>query len=226
MARLIFGNTEKVLGLGRSICPWITDQNFLEALDGLLKAVLVEFRFALAKNELGDKILRGQESNKPVMFSTISVEDNDGWCPFDAKSLHQGLVLIEINLDGNEVFLHRKADIGIGVSNSCQLLTTNSEVVVKVHQDQFLLLLRLCLGCGERGLPLNLFSHNEPSFLRFCFLEPGRHRSRTPLRSILHETEAIVPEAALELVTIVLSRSETIKISFNLLNSPNEFSLR
>jgi hypothetical protein len=38
-------------------------------------------------------------------------------------------------LNGNEVFLHRKADIRIGVSNSCQLLTPNSEIVIEVHQN-------------------------------------------------------------------------------------------
>jgi hypothetical protein len=180
MARLIFGNTEKVLGLRSSICFRIANQDLLKTLDGFFRVVLVEFRFTLAKNELGDKILRGQESDKPVVLTAISVEENDGRCPFDAKSLNQGLVLIEIDLDGNEVFLHRKADIGIGVSNSCQLLTPNSVVVVKVHQDQFFLLLCLCLGCGERGLPLNLFSHNKPSFLRLCFLEQGRHPISEP----------------------------------------------
>ena len=169
MARLVFGNTKKVLSLGRSICSGITDQDLLETLDGLFKVVQVEFGFALAKNKLGDEILRGQESNKPVVFTAISVEENDGRCPFDTKSLNQGLVLIEINLDGYEVFLHRKADIGIGVSNSCQLLATNSEVVVKVHQDQFFLSLCLRLGCGERGLPLNLFSHNESSSASILF---------------------------------------------------------
>ncbi len=97
--------------------------------------ILIEFNLALAKDELGDKILRRQESDKPMVLIAISVEDNDGRCPFDGKSLNQGLVLIEINLDGNEVFLHGKVDIGIGVSNSCQLLATDSKVVIKVHQD-------------------------------------------------------------------------------------------
>ena len=170
MARLIFRNTKKVLGLGSSISLGIANQDLLKTLDGLFKAVLVEFGFAPAKNELGGKIVGRQKSDKPVMFAAIGVENNDGRCPFDTKSLNQGLVLIEINLDGDEVFLHRKADIGIGVGNSCQLLTPNSEVVVKVYQDQFFLFLRFRLGCGERGLPLNLFSHNKPSFLRFCFL--------------------------------------------------------
>jgi len=175
MARLIFSNTEKVLRLGGSICFRIANQDLLKTLDGSFKVVLVEFRFALAKNELSDEILRRQESNKSVVLAAICVQDNDGRCPFDAKSVYQGLVLIQINLDGNEVFLHRKADVGIGVSNSCQLLATDSKVVIKVHQDQFFLLFRLCLGFGERSLPLNLFSHNKSSFLRFCFLERGRH---------------------------------------------------
>ena len=78
---------------------------------------------------------------------------------------YQSLVLVEINLEGNEAILNRKTDIGIGVSNSCQLLAPNSEIIKKVHQNQFLFLLRLCLRRGERGLPLNLLSHGVYSFL-------------------------------------------------------------
>jgi hypothetical protein len=175
MARFIFSNTKKVLGLRGSICFGIANQYLLETLHRLLEMILIEFNLAFTNDELGDKILRRQESDKPMVFIAISVEDNDGGCPFDAKSLNQGLVLIEINLDGNEVFLHGKADIGIRVSNSCQLLATDSKVVKKIHQDQLFLLFRLCPGFGEGTLPLNLFSHDEPSFLRFGFLEPGRH---------------------------------------------------
>ena len=226
MAPLISCNTEKVLGLRGGICLGKANQDLLKTLDGLLKVILVEFRLALAKNELGDEILRRQESDKPVVFIAISVEDNDGGGPFDTKSLNQGLVLIEINLNGNEFLFHGEADVRIGVGNSCQLLTPNSEVIVKVHQDQFFLLLRLCLGCGERGLPLDLFSHNEPPFFDFISQNREGIRFLTPLRLILNEPEAIVPEAALELIAIVSRRSETIKIPFSLLNSPNQFRLR
>jgi hypothetical protein len=38
-------------------------------------------------------------------------------------------------LKGNEVILHRKTDIRIGVSNSCQLLAPDSEIIIEVHQN-------------------------------------------------------------------------------------------
>jgi len=167
MARLIFCNTKKVLGLGGRICFGVANQDLLKTLDGLFKVILVEFRFPLAKNELGDKILRRQESDKSVVFTPICVQENDGRCPLDAKPVYRGLILIEINLDGDEIFLDGKTDIGIGVSNSCQLLATDSEVVIEVHQDQFFLFFRHHLRFGKRGLPLNLFSHNKSSFLDF-----------------------------------------------------------
>ncbi len=182
MACLIFRNTEKVLGFGGSICFRVANQDFLETLDGLFKMVLVEFRFALAKNELGDKILRRKESYKAVVLTAIYVQDNDARCPFDAESVYQGFVLIEINLDGDEIFFEGKTDIGIGVSNSCQLLATDSEVVIEVHQDQFLLLFRHCLCFGKRALPLNLFPHSGPSFFRFYFFRRGSFLSQTCLR--------------------------------------------
>ena len=54
-------------------------------------------------------------------------------------------ILIKINLKRNEILLDRRTDIGIGISNSCQLLASNSEVIIKVHQDQFLFLFRFSL---------------------------------------------------------------------------------
>ena len=133
MARLIFCNAKKVLGFRGGICFGIANQDFLKTLNGLFKMVLVEFRFALAKNELSDEILRRQESDKSVVLAAIRVHENDGRSPFDAESVYQGLVLIEINLDGDEIFLDGKTDVGIGVSNSCQLLATDSEIIIEVH---------------------------------------------------------------------------------------------
>ncbi len=164
MARFIFCNAEKVLGLGGSICFEITNQDFLKTLDGLFKAVLVKLRFSLSKDELGNKILRRQESDKSMVLAAVCVHENDGRSPFDAESVDQGFVLIEIDLDGNEIFLDGKTDIRIGVRNSCQLLATDSEIIIKVHQDQFFLLLRHGLCFGKRGLPLNWFSHNMSPF--------------------------------------------------------------
>jgi hypothetical protein len=70
-----------------------------------------------------------------VVFVAICIQDNDGRCPFDKKSLHQSLVLVKIDLDGNEIFLYRKTNIRIGVSNSCQLLAPYSEIIIEVHQN-------------------------------------------------------------------------------------------
>jgi len=135
MACLVFCHSEIILSLWSSIRFGIPNQDLLETLHGLIKTILIEFNLALTENELGNEILGRQESDKPVVFTTISVQNNDGRCPFDTKSLYQNLVLIEIDLDGNEIFLHGKADIGIGVSNSCQLLASKSKIVIKVHQD-------------------------------------------------------------------------------------------
>ncbi len=45
------------------------------------------------------------------------------------------------------------------------------------------------------------------------------------IKSIPDESEAFLPKATLELITIVLGRSKTIKIAFGLLNSSNQFCL-
>lgn len=164
MACLIFGNSEIVLSLWRCICLRKPDQDFLETLHGLFKAIKIEFSLALAEDDLGDEILRRQISDKTVVFLPVGLQDDDGRGPLDGIAFHQSLIFVEINLKGNEIILNRETDIGIGVSNSCQLLTPNSEIIIKVHQDKFFFFLCLCLGCGERSLPLNLFSHNEPSF--------------------------------------------------------------
>jgi hypothetical protein len=80
------------------------------------------------------------------MLIAICIQDDDCRSPFNPISFHQNLILVKIDLEGSEILLNRRTDIGIGISNSCQLLAPNSEIVIKVHQDQFLLLLRLCLG--------------------------------------------------------------------------------
>jgi len=164
MTCFIFGNTEIVLGFGCSICLGIANQNLLQTLHGLFKVVKIEFRFPLAKNELGSKILWRQKTDEPVVLIAIQVHDDDRWSPFDTVPFDQSLALIEVNLEGNEILLYRSTDIRIGVSNSCQLLAPNSEIVIKVHQNQFFPLLCLCFGRCERSLPLNLFSHNKSSF--------------------------------------------------------------
>lgn len=71
MACLILGNSEIVLSLGRCIRLRKSNQDLLETLDALFKVVLIEFCLALAKKELGDKILWRQKSDKPVVLITI-----------------------------------------------------------------------------------------------------------------------------------------------------------
>jgi hypothetical protein len=71
MARFIFGNPEIVLGFGCGLCLRKSDQNLLEALYGLLKAIKLELRLPLPKDDLGDKILRRQISDEAVVLFTI-----------------------------------------------------------------------------------------------------------------------------------------------------------
>jgi len=164
MACFIFGNTEIVLGFRCSICLGIASQNLPQTLHGLLKVVKIEFSFPLAKDELGSKILWWQKTDEPVVLIAIQVQDDDRWSPFDTVPFDQSLAIIEVNLEGNEILLYRSTDIRIGVSNSCQLLAPNSEIVIKVHQNQFFPLLCLCFGRCERSLPLNCLSHKCSSF--------------------------------------------------------------
>jgi len=133
MARLIFGHTKIVLGFGSSICLGIANQNLLQTLYGLLKVVKVEFRFPFAKDELGSKIFWRQETDEPVVLIAIQVQNGDRWSPFDTIPFDQSLALIEVNLEGNKILLYRSTYIRIRVSNSCQLLASNSEIVIKVH---------------------------------------------------------------------------------------------
>jgi len=135
MARLIFGNSQIVLSLRCSICLRIANQNLLQTLNSLLKVVKIEFRFPFAKEELGSKILWRQKTDEPVMLIAIQIQDDDRWSPFNAVPFDQSLALIEVNLEGDEILLYRSTDIRIGVSNSCQLLAPNSEVIVEVHQN-------------------------------------------------------------------------------------------
>ena len=91
-----------------------------------------------------------------MVLIAIGIQDDDRRSPFHAEAIDQGLVLVEINLKGNVTFLDRKTDIGVRVGNSFQLLTPYSEVVIEIHQDQFLFLLRLCLCRCKGRLPLHL----------------------------------------------------------------------
>ena len=84
-----------------------------------------------------------------MVLVTIRVQDDNGGGPFHTEPAHQRLVFVEINLKGNEAFRNGKTDIGIGISNSLQLFTPNSEVIIVIHQDQFLFLPCLCLGRRE-----------------------------------------------------------------------------
>jgi len=127
----------------------------------LLEPIKVKLHLTLAENDLGNKILWRQKTDEPVVLIAIQVHDDDRWSPFDTVPFDQSLAFIEVNLEGNEILLYRGTDIRIGVSNSCQLLAPNSEIVIKVHQNQFFPLLCLRFGRCERSLPLNLFSHNK-----------------------------------------------------------------
>jgi hypothetical protein len=108
------------------------------------------------------------------MFIPLRIQNHYRRGPFDAVSFHQSLILNEINLKGNEIVLHSITDIGVRVSNSCQLFAPNSEVVIKVHQNKLLFLPYFDLGLGEGGLPLDCFWHNNSPFLRF-FLYQNFH---------------------------------------------------
>ena len=75
------------------------------------------------------------------MFISIGIQDDHRWSPFDTEPVDEGLILIKIDLERNKTLFDCKNDIRIRIGNSFQLLTPNSEVVIKIHQDQFLLLL-------------------------------------------------------------------------------------
>jgi hypothetical protein len=79
-----------------------------------------------------------------MMFLPVRIQDDDRGGPFNSITFHQSFVFVEINLKRNEVILYSETDIGIGISNSCQLLAPNSEIIIEVHQDKLLFLSRLC----------------------------------------------------------------------------------
>jgi len=106
MARLILGDSKIVLGLRGGIRFGITDQNLLKTLDPLFKSVKVEFCFTFSEDDLGNEILRGQISDKAMMLFAIRIQDDDGRSPFYGVAFHQSLVLVEIDLKGNEVFFY------------------------------------------------------------------------------------------------------------------------
>lgn len=81
------------------------------------------------------------------MLAFVGIQDDQRWSPFHAESVDH-LLITDFKLKGNEVAFYSSANIWIGVGNSCQLLTPYSEAIVKVHQDQPLLLLRPFFRCG------------------------------------------------------------------------------
>ena len=147
MARLVFCYPEVVLSFGGCVRFRIANQELLKALDRLFKVFKVEFCLSLPENHLTDEVFRWQKADETVMFAIIGVQDDEGRGPFDTEAIDQSLILVEIDLERNEVLLNGKTDIGVRISNSFQLLAPYSEVIVKIHQDQSLLLpcLRLCL---------------------------------------------------------------------------------
>lgn len=84
-----------------------------------------------------------------MVLLTLWIQNDNAGSPFHTESAHQGLVLVEINLEGNKTLLNGKTDVRIGIRNSLQLFAPNSEVIVIIHQNQFLLFLCLCLGRRE-----------------------------------------------------------------------------
>lgn len=164
MACLIFSHSEIVCGLRGCVCIRIASQDITETGYRLLETILIELNLAFAKHDLGNEIIRREIAHESMVLVAIGIQDDDGWSPFDSIALHRGSVLIEVNLDGNEIALDSKTDIRIGVSNSCQLLTPDSKIIIEVHQNQFLSLFCLCLRLTERGFPLDLFFHNHFSF--------------------------------------------------------------
>jgi len=107
----------------------------LKALYGFFKTIKIEINLALAQDDLGNKILRRQISDKSMVLLPFRIHDDDGRSPLNGIALHQSLVLVEVNLKGNEVILYGETDIGVGIGNSCQLLAPQSEIVIEVHQD-------------------------------------------------------------------------------------------
>ncbi len=164
MAGLVFGNPHVVLRFGGCIRLWKPNENLLETLYGLFKVIQIKFNLALTQDDLGNIVLRRQESDKSMVLLAVRIQNDDRGGPFYCIPLDERFVLVEINLKRYKIILYRETDIRIGVSNSCQLLASDSEIIIKIDQDQFLFLLRLCLSRCERSLPLNLFPHNEPSF--------------------------------------------------------------
>lgn len=88
MACLIFGHSQKVLSLRGSICLWISSENFLEALYGLLEPIKVKFHLAFTENNLGNEIFWWEITNEPVVLIAIQVKDDNRWSPFDSKSFY------------------------------------------------------------------------------------------------------------------------------------------
>jgi len=68
-----------------------------------------------------------------MVLSSFRIQYDYRRGPFHTESVNHRLILAKIDLEGNEILLHIRTDIGIGISNSCQLLAPNSEVIIKIH---------------------------------------------------------------------------------------------
>ncbi len=154
MTRLVFRHAEVVLTLRGCSRFRIADQNLLKALDGLLKLIEVEFGPPLPENDLTAEVLRWQKTDETMMFIAVGIEDNDGGGPFHTETADQGLILDEIDLEGDKTLLNGKTDICIGIGNSFQLLASYSKPVMKIGQDQFLFLPCPRLSRRQRHFPL------------------------------------------------------------------------
>ena len=71
----------------------------------MFKIVNIEFGLSLSQDHLAHKILRRQETDEPVMFVSVRIHDQDRRGPFDIVSVHQRLVLFEVDLEGNKALL-------------------------------------------------------------------------------------------------------------------------
>lgn len=97
--------------------------------------ILIELDLTLTEHDLGNEIIRRQIPYESMVLAPLRIKNDDGGGPFDRIALHHGFVLVEVNLNGNEIISHSSTDIRIGVSNSCQLLAPDSEIVIEVHQN-------------------------------------------------------------------------------------------
>jgi len=97
-----------------------------------------------------------------MLFIPINIQDDNRRGPLHAETVDQGLVLVKIDLEGNELFRDAESDVRLGVGNSFQLLTPHSNPVVEIGQDQFPLLPRLRLGRCQGRFPTRSSHDRSP----------------------------------------------------------------